>query len=86
MVTNGGRVLVIIAYRDFDGDLHGINAWPATGNDLRIYEEWESTMAKKIDQTLSEQLRQESEKPKTTPTPRVRVDRDQTEPRCTRCV
>jgi len=35
----GRRVLVIIAYRDLDGDLHGINAWPATGNDLRIYEE-----------------------------------------------
>lgn len=34
-----GRVLVIIAYRDLDGDLHGINAWPATGSDLRIYEE-----------------------------------------------
>jgi hypothetical protein len=33
-----GRVLVIIAYRDLDGDLHGINAWPATCNDLRIYE------------------------------------------------
>ncbi len=33
------RVLVIIAYRDLDGDLHVINAWPATGNDLRIYEE-----------------------------------------------
>jgi len=35
----GRRALVIIAYRDLDGDLHGINAWPATGNDLRIYEE-----------------------------------------------
>ncbi len=33
------RVLVVIAYRDLDGDLHGINAWPATGIDLRIYEE-----------------------------------------------
>jgi len=35
----GRRALVIIAYRDLDGDLRGINAWPATGNDLRIYEE-----------------------------------------------
>ncbi|MCF8536363.1 MAG: hypothetical protein K9G75_00470 [Candidatus Nanopelagicales bacterium] len=34
-----GRVLVVIAYRDLDGDLHGINAWPATGIDLRIYQE-----------------------------------------------
>ena len=33
------RVLVVIAYRDLGGDLHGINAWPATGNDLRIYKE-----------------------------------------------
>ena len=33
-----GRVLVVIAYRDVDGDLHGINAWPASGVDLRIYE------------------------------------------------
>jgi hypothetical protein len=31
-------VLVVIAYRDLDGDLHGINAWPATGADLRAYE------------------------------------------------
>lgn len=34
-----GRVLVVIAYRDLDGDLHGINAWPATGADMKIYEE-----------------------------------------------
>ena len=33
------RVLVLIAYRDLDGDLHGINAWPASGADLAIYEE-----------------------------------------------
>lgn len=37
--TSAGRILVVIAYRDPDGDLHGINAWPATGADLRIYEE-----------------------------------------------
>jgi hypothetical protein len=35
---SAGRVLVVIAYRDVDGDLHGINAWPASGVDLRIYE------------------------------------------------
>lgn len=35
---SAGRVVVVIAYRDPDGDLHGINAWPATGADLRIYE------------------------------------------------
>ena len=34
---SAGRVLVVIAYRDLDGDLHGINAWPATGADLRLY-------------------------------------------------
>ena len=33
------RVLVVIAYRDLDGDLHGVNAWPATGADLKLYEE-----------------------------------------------
>ena len=32
-----GRVLVVIAFRDTDGDLHGINAWPASGADLKIY-------------------------------------------------
>ena len=32
-----GRVLVVIAFRDADGDLHGINAWPASGADLRFY-------------------------------------------------
>ncbi len=37
--NSAGRVLVVIAYRDLDGDLHGVNAWPATGADLKIYEE-----------------------------------------------
>lgn len=32
-----GKVLVVIAYRDLDGDLHGMNAWPATGRDLAAY-------------------------------------------------
>lgn len=32
-----GMVLVVIAYRDLDGDLHGVNAWPATGADLAVY-------------------------------------------------
>ena len=34
---SAGVVLVVIAYRDLDGDLHGINAWPATGYDLAAY-------------------------------------------------
>lgn len=33
------RVPVLIAYRDLDGDLHGLNAWPASGADLAVYEE-----------------------------------------------
>lgn len=33
------RVIVVIAYRDLDGDLHGVNAWPATGADLRLYQQ-----------------------------------------------
>ena len=37
--TAAGRVLVVIAFRDADGDLHGINVWPATGADLRFYRE-----------------------------------------------
>ena len=36
---SAGRVLVEIAYRDLDGDLHGINPWPATGADLRLYQQ-----------------------------------------------
>jgi hypothetical protein len=32
-----GTVLVVIGYRDLDGDLHGINPWPATGTDLDLY-------------------------------------------------
>ena len=36
---SAGRVIVVIAYRDLDGDLHGINAWPATGNDLQLYQQ-----------------------------------------------
>jgi hypothetical protein len=31
----------VIAYRDLDGDLHGINAWPATGADLTLYQQGE---------------------------------------------
>jgi hypothetical protein len=36
---SAGRVIVVIAYRDLDGDLHGVNAWPATGADLKMYEQ-----------------------------------------------
>lgn len=32
-----GMVLVVIGYRDLDGDLHGINAWPASGADIALY-------------------------------------------------
>jgi len=31
--------LVVIVYRDLDGDLHGLNAWPASGRDLATYHE-----------------------------------------------
>ena len=34
-----GAVLVVLAYRDLDGDLHGMTAWPATGRALRLYTE-----------------------------------------------
>jgi len=34
---SAGNVLAVIAYRDLDGDLHGMNAWPASGRDLRTY-------------------------------------------------
>lgn len=34
---SAGRVLVVIAYRDSDGELHGMNAWPASGRDLATY-------------------------------------------------
>jgi hypothetical protein len=33
------RVIVVIAYRDLDDDLHGVNAGPATGADLRLYQQ-----------------------------------------------
>lgn len=35
--ASAGRVVTVIAKRDSDGVLHGINAWPATGADVRIY-------------------------------------------------
>ena len=35
-----GRVLLVLAYQDLDGDLHGLNAWPASGRDLTTYNEW----------------------------------------------
>ena len=31
-------MLVVIAHRDLDGELHGMNAWPASGRDLTIYQ------------------------------------------------
>ena len=34
---SAGRVLVVIAYQDLDGDWHGMNAWPASGRDLAAY-------------------------------------------------
>jgi len=34
---SAGRVLVVIAYRDLDGELHGMNAWAASGRDLATY-------------------------------------------------
>lgn len=37
--ASSDRVLVVIAYRDLGGDLHGVNACPATGADLTIYTE-----------------------------------------------
>lgn len=37
--ASAGRVLTVIAFRDEDDDLHLINAWPATGADVRIYRE-----------------------------------------------
>jgi len=32
-----GTVLVVIAYHDLDGDLHGVKAWPATGPERELY-------------------------------------------------
>lgn len=37
VVGDARHVLVVIAFRDADGDLYGVNAWPATGADLRFY-------------------------------------------------
>ncbi len=37
--SSARRVLAVIAYRDLDGDLHGLNAWPASGRDLATYKE-----------------------------------------------
>jgi hypothetical protein len=31
------RVLVVIAYQGLDGELHGMNSWPASGRDLATY-------------------------------------------------
>ena len=34
---SAGRVLVVIAYQDLDGDWHGMNGCPASGRDLTTY-------------------------------------------------
>jgi hypothetical protein len=36
-------VLLVLAYRDLDGYLHGMTAWPATGRALRLYMEGRSS-------------------------------------------
>jgi len=33
------RILLVLAYQDLDGDLHGLNAWPASGRELATYNE-----------------------------------------------
>jgi hypothetical protein len=33
------HALGALYYRDLDGELHGVNTWPATGADLQIYQE-----------------------------------------------
>jgi hypothetical protein len=35
--ASADRVLVVIAYRDLEGELHGMNVWPASGRDLALY-------------------------------------------------
>lgn len=37
--SGAGAVLLVLAYRDMDGDIHGISPWPATGRALRLYTE-----------------------------------------------
>jgi hypothetical protein len=37
--ASANRVLTVVAYRDLDGDLHGMNAWPASGRDLILYQQ-----------------------------------------------
>lgn len=41
--AGAGVVRVVLAYRDLDGDLHGMSAWPATGRALRLYTEGSTT-------------------------------------------
>lgn len=38
---SAGRVLLVLADQDLDGDLHGLNAWPASGRDLGTYSDWD---------------------------------------------
>lgn len=35
--AGAGAVLLVLVYRDLDGDLHGMTAWPATGRVLHLY-------------------------------------------------
>lgn len=41
--AGAGAVLLVLAYRDLDGDLHGLTAWPATGRALRLYTDGRSS-------------------------------------------
>ena len=42
LAPSAGRVLVVLANADLDGDLHGLNAWPASGRGLATHRERES--------------------------------------------
>jgi hypothetical protein len=57
---SAGRALIVIAYRDLDGELHGVNAWPATGE------------AKTIDPKLIDAVLKRASGPRTIRTPKVR--------------
>jgi len=62
------RVLVLIAFRDLDGDLHGSTPGPPQEQTWRSTRK-EPTMSKRIDPTLASQIREESEQTKDAPLP-----------------
>ncbi|HET9117864.1 MAG TPA: hypothetical protein VFN75_07290 [Pseudonocardiaceae bacterium] len=57
-------MLVVLACRDLDGDLHGMTAWPATGRATALHPR-ENLMSTRLDPKLAREVRDEATRAET---------------------